>query len=182
VEKAPQPDRTLHEVGKYMRLAMQCNPTVLELMYLNEYVTQTWLGRWLVSNRHHFLSGPAVKGRYGGYATAQAERLMDRHKRGEVGFGSDVGNRTEKHGRHCARLLLQGAQLLREGTITVNVSQHRDRLFEVGRMALSAPEEFYRTFLDMRAALDSTETNLPDKPNRDKLEDLLVAIRMWELA
>src|SRR3712207_6802639 len=44
-----KPDQTLHEIGKYVSLALKCNPTILELMWLPDdliEITGRW-GKWL---------------------------------------------------------------------------------------------------------------------------------------
>ena len=172
-------DVTLHEVGKYCQLALQCNPTVLELMYLSEYVVKTTAGALLIQNRHHFLSGPAVKGRYGGYARSQADRLMRRNAEGKDGFSSDTKARTAKHARHCMRLMWQGGELLKTGRIPIKVPPaERDILFLMGDLAVTDPEKFYRRFEVSIGKFDNIETKLPDKPNREEIDNILVAIRL----
>lgn len=171
------PDLTLHEVGKYVRLALSANPTILELLWLPDYEIQTLPGEILCAHRFHFLSEPKVKGRYGGYAKAQAERLLRRDSEGKAGFSSDVKNRTAKHGRHCYRLLLQGAQLLREGRMTVNVGDHRDELFEAGERAAANPQAFYDEIMNKLAEFDLIESVLPDTPDTEVINTLLIDIR-----
>lgn len=105
------PDITMHEVGKFCSLAVKSNPTILELLWLQpEHLTVA--GKMLSDFRHKFLGANNIRNAYGGYATQQARRLLDRHKDGKVGFNSDLQKRTAKHGRHCYRLLLQGEELL----------------------------------------------------------------------
>lgn len=172
-----EPDLTLHEVGKYVSLALSANPTILELLWLPSYPVLHPLGLWLVHNRQIFLSERTVKGRYGGYAKQQAERLLRRHEDGKDGFSSDVKQRTAKHGRHCMRLLLQGAQLLRTGTMTVNVSEHRDDLFAAGVRAAENPQAFHEEAMDRIYEFDQIESVLPAQPDRDRADVLLQEIR-----
>ena len=61
------PDKAIHEVGKFIHLAIQCNPTILELLFLEEYTTLTEEGKLLVDNRQAFLS-KKIFNAYGGYA------------------------------------------------------------------------------------------------------------------
>lgn len=177
------PDLTLHEVGKYVSLALQCNPTILELLWLPEHEVRTHLGQLLVEHRQDFLSTDRVKGRYGGYAKAQAERLMRRNAEGKEGFSSDVGNRTAKDGRHVARLLIQGQQLLNTGEMQVKVSSsHREYIFEMGDLAEQDPERFYVRFQDSLEDLYETESVLPDQNNREAINRMLIQIRMTAMA
>jgi predicted nucleotidyltransferase len=73
------PDREYHEVGKFVKLALKCNPTILEMLFLDEYGTLTNAGRALIDARKYFLSEPAIRGSYGAYAKAQADRLVRRN-------------------------------------------------------------------------------------------------------
>jgi predicted nucleotidyltransferase len=45
------PDWVYHEVGKFMKLVINGNPTVTELLYLDEYTTLTPIGQLLIDNR-----------------------------------------------------------------------------------------------------------------------------------
>lgn len=94
------PDITYHEVAKFIRLTAKANPTVLEILYLDDYTIITPVGQMLIDNRSAFLS-KTIYHSYGGYAIAQARRL---NARGDS-FSSDTKNRYSKHARHCYRLL-----------------------------------------------------------------------------
>lgn len=124
-----EPDSAFHEVGKYVRLALKANPTVLELLYLEGHTALTGEGSALITGRDMFLGKETIRSAHGGYAMNQAKFLAHRHTRGEEGSGSVPANRTEKHARHCLRLLLQGTQLLQDGMMAVNVGDQRDTLF-----------------------------------------------------
>lgn len=109
-------DFTLHEVGKFMRLALKSNPSILELLWLPAdcYTHVSTLGEYLIDARHWFASAELVKNAYLGYATQQFKLL---ERRGD--FGSDMKKRTEKHARHLYRLLIQGYGLYRTGRLDV---------------------------------------------------------------
>jgi len=98
------PDMQLHELGKFCRLALAANPTILELLFLGEYEVMTPQGQRLVDLRHSFLSA-RIRTTFGGYAIQQARRLQR-----DGAFESALRARSEKHGRHCMRLMTQGAQ------------------------------------------------------------------------
>lgn len=176
-----EPDVTLHELGKYLSLALRCNPTVLELMWLTSYTVESDAGTALVAQRQYFLSDGYVRNAYGGYAKQQADRLVQRYKEGKDGFSSDVKKRTKKHARHCARLLHQGAQLLETGEINIDVSAHRDTLFSYGDIAAKDPEKFYKIFEYLFDQFNKIETKLPMHPDRDKIDAFLVKVRRGEL-
>jgi predicted nucleotidyltransferase len=173
------PDYTLHEVGKYMELALKCNPSILELLWLDHYLVMTSVGSLLVRNRDIFLHTPAVRGAYGSYAKQQADRLIQRHADGKDGFSSSVKNRTAKHARHCMRLLFQGSQLLAKGTMDVRVDQDtRAELFYAGEVAENDPTRFYvHHYQPAMETFDAIESVLPDKPDRHAANNLLIQIR-----
>lgn len=113
---SPEKDVTYHEVGKFMRLALKSNPSILEFLWLPTelYTEVSNAGLDLIDCRHWFASAELVKNAYMGYATQQFKLL---ERRGD--FGSDMKKRTEKHARHLYRLLIQGYGLYRTGSLDV---------------------------------------------------------------
>lgn len=170
-----EPDWVYHEVGKFMKLVVSGNPTVTELLYLEKYTKSTIYGDLLINNRELFLSTPAVMHSYRGYALSQAKRLNNRTDQGLDGYASALKNRFAKHTRHCFRLLMQARQLLETGTLTVRVTpEEREWLFYMGEQDA---DTIVNTFMEKDSELDSIVSVLPDKPNYDKLNELLWAIR-----
>ena len=104
-------DLTLHEVGKFVRLALKCNPTIMELMWLPDglYDTVHPEGLALVAIRKKFLSARYVKDAYLGYATQQFKKLVDR---GDGSFSADTRKRTEKHAEASEATVLAGVHAL----------------------------------------------------------------------
>jgi predicted nucleotidyltransferase len=168
------PDRSSHELGKFAALALRCNPTILELLWVDRYDICTPDGARLVANRDAFLSTAAVRGSYGGYARSQVDRLL---RRGDGSFSADTRQRTAKHARHCRRLLLQGSELLRTGTLHWSVAAWRDELFAAGEHAVADPAGFAATFYTDLAAFDDLDSVLPEHPRREVINDLVVQIR-----
>lgn len=164
------PDWCYHEVEKFMKLAMGGNPTILEMLFLSDYNILTDEGKLLVDNRHLFLNNVIYKS-YGGYALSQAKDL---NRRGGT-YGSGRANRYEKHTRHCFRLLYQGRELLETGNLTVRVTpEMREELFAIGK---KSPEEIVDRFTKEFTEFDSIKSVLPDKPDRDAINKLLLQIR-----
>ena len=161
-------DITYHEVAKFIRLAAKANPTVLEILYLDDYTIVTPVGQMLIDHRSAFLS-KTIYHSYGGYAIAQARRL---NYRGDS-FSSDTKHRYSKHARHCFRLLQQRRQLLETGTLDVKV-KNRDELFAIGELPVSdLVDRFEAEF----KAFDTIETHLPEEPDYATLNDMLIHIR-----
>lgn len=169
------PDYEFHEVGKFCRLALKCNPTVLEQLFLEDYEILTPEGRILIHNRSAFLSARCVRGAFGGYAMDQIKRLQ---RRGDGSFSSDTRKRREKHARHCFRLLHQGAELLRTGRLTLKVADP-EYLFTVGRLGDNELiAEFGRANDNFQAA--AAESDLPELPDRARVNEVLYFIRSYE--
>lgn len=164
------PDCTYHELNKYISLLFGANPTVSELLWLNTYTKITPQGKKLLDARDMFLT-QKVRKTYGGYALQQAQRLADR------------GNftrrrRTEKHGRHCCRLILQGQHILEHGRIKIKLSPEEvDLCFYAGRLARDNIEAFNTLFCEMMEWFDGTSSDLPDQPDLDQATMLIFSIR-----
>lgn len=170
------PDWVYHEVGKFMKLVLAGNPTVTELLYLNEYTQMTPIGQMLIDNRDAFLSHKAVANAYRGYAFSQAKKLNNRTDQGLDGYDSSLKNRFAKHTRHCFRLLLQARQLMETGTLQVKVSpEEREYLFAMGE---KTADEVVDEFMRQDAELDKVKSVLPEKPDLDRLNQILFEIRM----
>ena len=176
------PDVQLHEIGKFVSLVLKANPTVTELLYLDDYEVRDPRIEPLIAMRSSLLGQQAVRGAYQGYALAQAKRLAARDASGKRGFNSDLAKRTAKHGRHCFRLLLQAEQLLTTGTLAVNVADRRDELFAIGELAETDVDAFLAAFQRRSDELDALESSLADRPDYEAAEQFLVEFRVHNLA
>jgi uncharacterized protein len=164
------PDWVYHEVQKFMALVSNCNPTMLELLFLEEYTVLNPVGKLLVDNRDLFLSQIARK-KYGGYALSQAKSLATNNGK----YGNGRGNRYEKHTRHLARLLWQGEELLTTGKITVRVSQEkREEFFALGKQT---PDYVVSWFEKQWEHFNSVESILPESVDKQAINELLLKIR-----
>ena len=115
-------DLTLYSLRKYVRLALNGNPSVLTLMYapLEMCSVMMSLGSQLREFAHCFVSGKAGMAHLG-YLTAQKQRLLGerggkkvRRPELESKFGYDT-----KYAMHMARLAYQGVELMSTGKITL---------------------------------------------------------------
>lgn len=169
------PDWVYHELGKFMKLAASGNPTITELLYLQEYTQLDKIGQLLILNRRSFLSTKAIMDAYRGYAFSQAKKLSKRQDEGLEGYDSSLKKRFSKHTRHCFRLLLQARQLLETGTLTVKVTEEqREWLFKMGEQT---PETVVDSFMAEDRKMDDIVSVLPDKPDMQRLNQLLIKIR-----
>jgi uncharacterized protein len=72
-------DCCIYELRKFIKLAASNNPTILEMLWLNDYEYLSPVGKNLVNHRQDFLS-KRVKHSYSGYAYAQL-RKVESHRR-----------------------------------------------------------------------------------------------------
>lgn len=174
-EVGPEEDFTYHEIGKFMSLALKCNPSVLELLYVDrDDYTKLWAwGAELVVIRFGFLSESYVRNAYGGYAEAQFRKFVQRQIDGKEGFSSDVKHRTAKHARHCVRLLRQGAQLLETGTMSIKVDNPQF-YFDMDDMT---PAQLVDVYNNEKAKFDDASNCLPQRPNFSMANGLLEDVR-----
>ena len=157
------------EIEKFVRLALQANPNVLETLWSPVVLHADETGEQLRSLRTSFLSRHLYR-TYSGYVLSQF-RLMKR------GFDAN-GQFKAKHAMHLIRLLHSGIHALTEGEIRVDIAEHRDELLairqgsvpfdEVQKRALELDGAFQRTF---------TRTALPEKPNTERVNQFLIAAR-----
>lgn len=183
------PDTVTHEAGKFAALALKCNPSILELLFLpwedyttflSPYAPELWI------QRGAFLSRKAVRNAYLGYATAQFERIERRSvEDGTHTFSSDVRNRTAKHARHLLRLLECGAQLHATGTMSVAVADPQ-ALREFGDMVADergAGLDLARRRIEhYEEVFDRTVSPLPESPDEETVERWLRAVRRMHLS
>jgi uncharacterized protein len=168
-----EPDVTLHEAAKYCKLALQCNPTVSELMWLPEecYREKTILGQELINIRSEFLSASKVRGAYLGYATQQFRKLQERGR-----FASDIPeHRTAKHARHLMRLVKQGTELYATGFLRIKLI-NPEQYFDFGEKCAEDPSVAEEL---MSSAEDKFNgpTALPEAPNKAEVEKWLRLVR-----
>lgn len=169
-----EPDVSVYELSKFLRLALQGNPNILDLLYapLPAFLKLTDTFIRIYEYRDFFLSDTTIRNAYGGYAMSQFSRLK---KRGD--YGSDLKKRYSKHTRHMFRLLDQGTQLLREGMMSV-VAADPEKLFALGELE---PEKMIPLGEAAFAEFEATKSILPEKPNYDMINLLLEDLRMENL-
>jgi len=157
------------EIERFCTLALQANPTVLEVLWSPLITQVTADGQQLLHARTAFLSR-RVADTYGAYARDQLNRVDTRRER--------TGETNHKQAMHMIRLLLAGAHVLRTGDILVDVSPMRERLLEIKRGELPWPAvtAWAQALLrDLSSA--AGETTLPDTPDRAKIDQLLAGVR-----
>ncbi|GAA2696774.1 MULTISPECIES: DNA polymerase beta superfamily protein [Actinosynnema] len=115
-------DLVVYSLRKWMRLALQGNPTVITPLFAPDHdvVVNTDLGRELRADPGMVISREAGK-RFIGYLRGQRERMVG----GAVGKRVNRPELVERHGfdvkfaGHMVRLGVQGVELLETGRITL---------------------------------------------------------------
>ena len=155
-------DNTLHEVGKFLRLVLKSNPTMLELLFMNEYTTLDEVGQGMIDIRSKMLYTKAVHGAYLGYATAQKERVL-----------REYPDHKAKMVRHCLRIAEQGIDLLSTGEFNVRVDDP-ERFFRLDNMPLMNVGMILENAL---YKLETVESVLPDEPDIKAVDEFLKEVR-----
>jgi hypothetical protein len=169
-------DLTIYSLRKYLRLAVQGNPTVLIPLFAPEkdLVVTTALGWELRALAPQILSKEAGQ-RFLGYLMGQRERMLGGGKQGRVPnrpelveqYGFDT-----KYASHALRLGFQGVELMRTGSLTLPLDDDTRELIlrvKTGAYTLAECIEMIDSqALALRGLLGGDEpTPLADEPDRD---------------
>lgn len=192
------PDSTLHEAGKFCRLALSGNPTATELAWLPDdlYETRTGLGERLIGIRSAFLCAPRVREAYLGYAGQQLRKLESRLAEmtvadtlaadddGDQAAGarsSTAGPKVAKNARHLARLVHQGRTLLATGRLPIRLDDP-DFFLDFGeRVARGDLDAGRRLIAEAERDFAAIRTPLPDRPDEETVERWLLDVRAAHL-
>ncbi|MBH1936559.1 nucleotidyltransferase domain-containing protein [Streptomyces sp. AV19] len=167
--EGPAEEQFSWELERFCDLALRANPGILEVLHspLVEHADAT--GRELLSLRGAFLSLRAHQS-FVGYADAQRAKSEAALRRS--------GAPDWKHVMHLLRLLGSARDLLRTGTLTVDVGDRREWLLAVRRGEVPWPEAERRmTALRDEADAAAARSPLPAEPGRARVEDFLIRVR-----
>jgi len=174
-------DVVFYELRKFVRLLIKSNPNVLMMLWLPEkyYIYKNVFGEELIKFRQLFVSREAYHS-FTGYAHGQLHRMTNWRFEGYMGekrkqlvekYGYDT-----KNASHLIRLLRMGIEFLAEGYLHVE-REDATQLIEIkkGLWTLErVKEEAERLFnLSQEVYVKST---LPDKPDEERIEQMLVKI------
>jgi predicted nucleotidyltransferase len=174
-----KPDEVIYSLKKFVHLALQNNPNVLDTLFVDEdkilFIDE--YGYELRSLANDFLSKRVYK-TYGGYAKAQLQAMANRGGKGNHIVRTELIKRHQydtKHALHLIRLLRMGIEILEVGKVIV----HRPDAQEL--LAIKRGEYALNDILKMAASLENRlheayeTTKLPDEPNTTKIEKWLVS-------
>lgn len=159
------------EIQKFLVLALKANPNVLECLFTPIVELATPLAEELLDMRQVFVS-KLVYQTFNGYVLSQFKR-MQAHVRNH-------GNVKWKHVMHLIRLLLSGTRALQEGVVPVRVEEHREALLSIKRGQMPWEEvDAWRKELHQRFDKAFERTNLPDRPDHERVNQFLIHVRQW---
>ena len=165
-------DYVFHELGKFFRLALKGNPSVLHLLFLPEYNILSDAGKKIVANREIFLGEKHIRSAFGGYALSQILYLKRNHKFTD---GKSTAEKISKHVRHCFRLFDTGKELLETGKMTLPLKDPQ-KYIEIGK--ITDEEELTRMFEERDKEFQSCKSVLPPNSDAYLANKLLLDIRM----
>lgn len=159
-------DTTYHEIGKYLRLVLKGNPTLIELLFMNEYEILDDMGDELLGNVDSLVAESNVRPSYYGYAKAQLREYQNRP------------NPKDKMPRHCLRIARQAVELLTTGSTNVMVKDPE----EYFALTEKPKDEIVRILEPEVERIRTCKTVLRPEPSRDLARDMLWEFRRVKLA
>jgi predicted nucleotidyltransferase len=178
--EGPMPEQFSWEVERFCVLALAATPTVLECLWSPIVEHSTRIGDDLLAIRRSFLSRWAVDT----FASAADDQFRRLDPDGSRRAGSPMSEtRRAKMAMHVIRLLLGALNLAVHGEPLVRVDAHRDRLLAVRHGRANWPEvRRWRDGLVAEiAARTAAGSALHDRPDREVVEEFVVAVRRSSL-
>ena len=170
---ANDPDFTLHEIGKFCRLALKGNPAILETLWNPNVVSQSAIGEQLIGLRRSFLHRGSLEV-YVDYAESQLKKMV----KGK-GLHAKGGAYNGKYGAHLIRLLHSGLDLAETGEVTVRVAPKlATKLLEIrsGKHTMDDVLRMARPLLEKLKGL-TRENSLPARADEDRVNALVLEAR-----
>jgi len=168
-----KPDCTVHEVGKFCRLLLKGNPTIVESLFVERNFGARGLWGALRAHRRAFLTRTAVE-QYLGYCQGQLLRI----EKGRSLARGDGGRPDVKWAYHMLRLALDVERIVRgEEPVVWRTGDEREQLMGVRRgetpLAAVVADVKWRI-----AAVNAKKPwPLPDEGDRAFLNDWLLFVR-----
>jgi predicted nucleotidyltransferase len=170
-------DTTIYSLHKFVRLALNCNPNIVELLHVRDedILNTTESGRYLRDHRSLFVTKRAFK-TFGGYAYAQLQMIQKGKtaKHGShVGLVEQFGYDT-KNAMHLIRILRMGCEILQSGLVQTFRPDHEE-LLSIRQGAWTMEQVLQETErLNERLKLAVETSPLPDEPPFDTINRMVM--------
>lgn len=167
-------DITVFNIVKFFNLAMENNPGIIELLYVDQdcVLVCTEIGQLVRDNRSLFLTRNTYN-RCRGYSFSQLHKMSSQDRTGKRKELYEVHGFDVKFGMNVVRLLLQCEQILTTGDL--NLRRDSDYLKAIRRG--DVPESDIISFFNSKEKeLEKLyhESKLPWGPDEAKIKDLLL--------
>lgn len=156
-------DLTAHEIGKYLRLCLNGNPTLIELLFMEEYTILTSVGQGILDIREHLMGESILRSSYHGYAHSQLVRVIN--------AGPDSFK--PKMARHTLRIARQGISLMETGEFSVRVEDPQE-YFDLTDLPYL---DMLKKIVEPIEQLKTCKSILPAEANRPAVVDFLRTVR-----
>ncbi len=180
--KVDRLDAVFYELRKFIGLLLQGNPNVLGMLWTPKplEISGSWQGDCLRLQRDIFV-GKHVYNAFAGYAHAQLKKMFS----AELGTGYLGAKRKAlvdrfgfdaKNAQHLIRLLRQAVEFLETGALVVQ-RPDAEELIAIKRGQVPLPE-IRRMAEDLfdKAKIARDKSPLPEEPNYDKAQEILVSL------
>ena len=187
-----KPDMVIYDIRKFFRLAADCNPSIIEVLFTQErdHRLVTDLGRMVLEKRDLFLSRKAMY-TFSGYATSQMKKIKAQQQWLKDPSSAPAGwleNRNEKrreldikygydtkHGMHLVRLMRMGQEIL-DGKGVQVFRPDREELLAIRKGAWKF-DELIEWTLKSQEKLDSSykTSKIPHSVDMQELDKLCVS-------
>lgn len=169
IEQVGADDDTMYELSKWVRLAVNGNPTVLQLLWTPESMWVQWDSRWprIQQDLRNLVLSERCRASFLGYLDGQRKKLINgRGQREELKakYGYDT-----KFAMHMIRLAIQGIEVVRDGHMSLPmIDKHRDYLLHVRKGSYTQDECLLSASI-FEDVLQSIPSSIPAKVDHDKL-------------
>jgi hypothetical protein len=183
-------DLSVYTLRKFLRLASNGNPTVLNLLFVPP--EQRRIDSPLADELRNLVSlivSREAADRYIGYLVQQRERLVGERGQKRSGYARrekylSGGGWDTKYAMHMCRLGVQGTELLRTGRITLPVPEPARSLLMAVRRGQCDLSDAVRWAEELEAELVRLrdKSRMPEHPDREQLERWMVSVYLREWA
>lgn len=164
-------DTVYFELQKFLKLACNANPNILEILWSPQVTHATPLAQELLNIRKIFLS-QKLRNTHLGYANEQLNKMRNHP------------DKPWKHAMHLLRVLMAGISAFEDGEIMVYVPGSYDRHFlklvRQGKITMEQFDEHKQTLMNRFEAAVKLG-NLPPEPDYAKANEFLLDARYQAL-